>query len=71
MLRRRGGPPLPFSILPVAAVATGLGYGAGVLVGIHPVVQAAAGAAVFLAAVAAARRFPPELRDLLAHRTLG
>jgi O-antigen/teichoic acid export membrane protein len=65
MLRRRGGPPLPLGAVPVAAVAGGLGYAAGALVGIHPLVQAAVGAAVFLAAVAAAGRFPPEVRELL------
>jgi O-antigen/teichoic acid export membrane protein len=71
MLRRRGGPPLPLGVVPVAAIAAGLGYAAGALVGIHPVVQATAGAGVFLAAVGAARRFPPEVGELLGRRGSG
>jgi O-antigen/teichoic acid export membrane protein len=68
MLVRRGGPRLPLSILPVALIAGAAGFGAGRLVGIHPVIEAAVGALVFLAIVGLARRFPPEVRELLKRR---
>jgi uncharacterized membrane protein (DUF4010 family) len=71
MLVRNGGPRLPLSALPVAVVAALAGYAAGRLVGIHPLVEVAVGAIVFLLALAAMRRLPPELRDLLRRRTVA
>lgn len=68
MLRRRGGPPLPLSAVPVMLVAGVCGYGAGRLAGIHPLVEAVVGCLVFLAVLALLRRFPPELRELLTTR---
>jgi O-antigen/teichoic acid export membrane protein len=65
MLMRRGGPELPLRALPLAALAGGLGYLAGTLLDVHSVVRALAGAGVFLAVIAAAGRFPPEVRELL------
>jgi O-antigen/teichoic acid export membrane protein len=68
MLLRRGGPPLPLSAIAVTAVAGLCGYGAGRLVGIHPLVEAVIGCLVFLCVLAVLRRFPPELRELLTTR---
>lgn len=68
MLRRRGGPPLPLRVVPVAAIAAGLGCAAGLAVGVHPLVQMVVGAAIFLAVIVAAGRFPPEVRELLGRR---
>jgi O-antigen/teichoic acid export membrane protein len=70
MLVRRGGPRLPFSAVPITLVAGVAGYGAGRLVGIHPLVEVAAGATVFLLTLVAMRRFPPEVRDVLRRRTV-
>ncbi len=64
MLIRAGGPRLPFKVVPVALAAGALGYGAGLAVGVHPVVQAAVGSAVYLLAVAAMGYLPPEVRAL-------
>jgi O-antigen/teichoic acid export membrane protein len=68
MLMRRGGPPLPLSAVAVTLVAGLCAYGAGRLVGIHPVVSAAAGSIVFLAVLVLLRRFPPELREVIESR---
>jgi O-antigen/teichoic acid export membrane protein len=68
MLRRAGGPPLPLSAPPVALVAGLCGYGAGTLLGIHPLGEAVAGCFVFLVVLVLLRRFPPELRELLTTR---
>jgi len=68
MLRRRGGPPLPLSAVPVTIAAGGCGYAAGWLVGVHPLVEAVVGAIAFLAVLILLRRFPPELRELLLSR---
>jgi O-antigen/teichoic acid export membrane protein len=65
LLSRRGGPNLPLGALPLAAAAGALGYLTGTLLDVHPVVRALAGAAVFLVVIAAAGRFPPEVRELL------
>ena len=65
MLARRNGPPLPWSALAVTAIAGLCGYGAGRLVGIHPLVEAVTGCLVFLLVLVLMRRFPPELRELL------
>jgi hypothetical protein len=68
MLMRNDGPPLPLSSLPVGALAFGAGYTAGRLLGVHPMLDAIAGCVVFLAVLAALRRFPPELGELLRRR---
>lgn len=65
MLVQKDGPALPLAALPVALGATLLGYAAGALVGVHPLVQAAVGGAVFLAVLAALGRFPPEVGEML------
>ncbi|HEY1539259.1 MAG TPA: oligosaccharide flippase family protein [Solirubrobacteraceae bacterium] len=68
LLMRHDGPRLPLSVLPVAFVSGLAGYGAGRLVGVHPLVEALAGGVVFLLMLVALRRFPPELRDLARRR---
>lgn len=67
MLVRKGGPPLPLSVVPVALAAAACGWAAGTAVGVHPLVQTGVGAVVFLGVLALLRRFPPEVRELL-HR---
>lgn len=71
MLMRRDGPPLPLSSLLVAGVAFGLGYGAGWIVDVQPMLDATVGCVVYLAVLAAFRRFPPELGELLRRRPLA
>lgn len=71
LLMRDGGPRLPLAIVPVALGAGALGWLAGSLVGIHPVVEAAVGVAVFLALLLALGRFPPEVRELLRRRRVA
>lgn len=68
LLMRDGGPTLPLGAVGVAALAAGAGYGAGRLVGVHPLVEAAAGGLVFLAVLALLGRFPPEARELVRRR---
>jgi O-antigen/teichoic acid export membrane protein len=68
LLMRGDGPPLPLSAVPVGLAAGGGGYLAGSLVGIHPLVQAAAGALVFLSLLVVLRRFPPEVAELVLRR---
>lgn len=65
LLMRASGPPLPLSAIAVTAVAALTGYVAGTLVGVHSLVETAVGATAFLAVLALARRFPPEVRDVL------
>jgi O-antigen/teichoic acid export membrane protein len=68
LLVRKGGPTLPLSVLPVALLAAACGLGAGLLVGVHPLVDAFVGAIVYLAVLALLRRFPPEVGELLRRR---
>lgn len=68
LLTRRQGPSLPLAAVPVALAAGGGGYLAGALVGIHPVLQAAVGALVYLGLLVALRRFPPEVAELRLRR---
>ncbi|MGI8557506.1 MAG: oligosaccharide flippase family protein [Solirubrobacteraceae bacterium] len=68
MLVRRGGPSLPFGVIPVALTAGAAGFIAGFLVGIHPLVQTAVGVVVFLATLTVLGRFPPEVRETLGRR---
>lgn len=65
LVRARPGLGLPFSVLPVAAVAAGAGLGAGYLVGVHPVVQVLLGSGVYATVVVLLGRFPPELGHLM------
>ncbi len=67
-LVRRGGPSLALGIVPLALAAGAVSYVAGLLVGIHPVVQTAVGVAVFLGVIRVLGRFPPEVRELLQRR---
>lgn len=67
-LVRRGGPLLPFRSVPIIVGAGAAGYGAGLLVGIHPLVQTAVGIAVFLGLLLLLGRFPPEVREVLRWR---
>jgi O-antigen/teichoic acid export membrane protein len=69
LLMRRGGPPLPLSALAVTAAAALVGYAAGRLAGVHPLVETAVAAIAFLVVLGLLRRFPPELRDLLRGRS--
>ncbi len=68
LLVRRGGPQLPFGVVPVALTAGGAGYGAGLLVGIHPLVQTAVGIVVFLGVLRVCGRFPPEVSEVLSRK---
>ena len=68
LLMRNGGPRLPLLAVPVALAAGGLGYLAGSLVGVHPLVEATVAVATFLAVLLATRRFPPEVLELLRSR---
>jgi O-antigen/teichoic acid export membrane protein len=69
LLLRAGGPPLPLSAIAVTAAGFGAGYGAGTLVGVHPLLETAAGAIAFLTVLVVLRRFPPELRELVGRRS--
>lgn len=66
LVRVTPGLRLPLSVLPVAVLAALLGAGAGLLVGVHPIVQVLVGSGVYLAIVGLLGRFPPELGHLLA-----
>jgi O-antigen/teichoic acid export membrane protein len=68
LLVRKGGPTLPLSVLPVALLAAACGLGAGLLVGVHPLVDAFVGTVVYLGVLALLRRFPPEVGELLRRR---
>jgi O-antigen/teichoic acid export membrane protein len=61
-------PRLPLGVLPVSLVAAAGAIGVGLLVGIHPVVQAAVGGLTYLLLLAAFGRFPPEVKELLRRR---
>jgi O-antigen/teichoic acid export membrane protein len=65
LLARKGGPPLPLAVLPVAMFAAACGLGAGTLVGVHPLVEATVAGLVYLAVLGLLRRFPPEVRELV------
>jgi O-antigen/teichoic acid export membrane protein len=71
LLMRRDGPPLPLSAVAVTLSAGALGYAAGRLVGVHPLIEAVSGGIVFLVVLGAMRRFPPELREVLDLRRAG
>jgi O-antigen/teichoic acid export membrane protein len=64
-LVRKGGPSLPLSVLPVALVAAAGGLGAGLLIGVHPLIEAVAAAIAYLGVLVLLRRFPPEVRELV------
>jgi O-antigen/teichoic acid export membrane protein len=63
-----GRPKLPLGIIPIALVAAAGGLGAGLLVGIHPVVQTAVGALTYTLLLLVLGRFPPEAKELFTHR---
>lgn len=65
LIRARPELRLPLRAIPIALAAGGAGVGAGLLLGIHPVVNAIAGLAVYAAALALLGRFPPELAHAL------
>ena len=69
LMRSRQAPKLPVGVLPLALLAAAGGVGAGLLVGVHPVVQATVGALVYLVLLALLGRFPPEAGELM--RGLG
>lgn len=64
-LLRAGPASVPLAAAPVALIAGGVGYAAGRLVGIHPVVETAVGCAAFVGVLLACGRFPPEARELV------
>ena len=68
LLVRRGGPKLPLGAVPMVLGAGVAGYLAGSAVGLHPLVEASVGTAVFLGLLLVTRRFPPEVRELLRRR---
>jgi O-antigen/teichoic acid export membrane protein len=63
--RARPGLRLPLGAVPVAAIAGGAGIAIGHVVGIHAVVQVAAGTVVYGVVLALLGRFPPELSHAL------
>jgi O-antigen/teichoic acid export membrane protein len=65
LMRARPELALPLAAVPIALAAGGAGVGVGHLLGIHPVADAAAGLAVYGAALAALGRFPPEVGHAL------
>jgi O-antigen/teichoic acid export membrane protein len=65
LVRTTPGLRLPLGVLPVAALAAALGGAAGLLVGVHPIVETIVASGVYLAVVALCGRFPPELGHLL------
>jgi O-antigen/teichoic acid export membrane protein len=54
---------LPLGVFPVAAVAAAAATGAGLLVGVHPVLEVLLGSCVYFAVIWLLGRFPPELAD--------
>jgi O-antigen/teichoic acid export membrane protein len=56
---------LPLEVIPIALLAGGLGAGAGLLAGIHPLLDALVGTCVFALALVVMRRFPPEVGHAL------
>lgn len=71
LLVRKGGPRLPLTIIPLTAIAAGLGYAAGHVAGVHPLVEASVGGLVFLAVLALFGRLPPEIREVVTRRVRG
>jgi len=61
LARARPDLKLPLAGVPIVLAAGGAGVGAGRLLGIHPVVDAAVGLLVYGAALALLGRFPPEV----------
>ena len=73
VLLRRADPALrlPLVVVPVALAAAAAGVGVALLLGGPDVVRAPVGVLVFLLAVAALGRFPPEVRHALAARRVS
>ena len=67
LMRARPRLRLPFTVLPVAVLAGAAGFGAGALVGVHPLVEVLIATVVYITVVALMGRFPPEL----GHATSG
>lgn len=68
LLMRRDGPRLPLVAVPVVFAAAALGYLVSSMLGLHPLVETAVAVVVFLGALLALRRFPPEVLELLRSR---
>lgn len=68
MLMRRGGPRLPLGVVPIALGIGGVAWAAASLTGLHPLGQAVVGTVLFVGALAATGRFPPEVRELASAR---
>ena len=56
---------LPLDIVPIALIAGGAGFGAGRLVGIHPLIEVGVGACVYALMLVGFRRVPPEIAHAL------
>lgn len=56
---------LPFEIVPIAVAVGGVALGAGYLLGIHPVLDAAVATGVYALLLAAVGRFPPEIGHMI------
>lgn len=61
LVRARPELKLPLTAVPIALAAGAAGVGAGTMLGIHPVVDAAVGLVVYGAVLALLGRFPPEV----------
>lgn len=64
-LLRAGGPRLPILRSAVVVFCAGAGLAAGLLTGVHPILDTAVGAVVFAGGLLATGRFPPEAREAL------
>ena len=65
LLVRRDGPRLPLGAVPGMLLLAAAALGLGLLAGVHPIVQATVGVAVFLVGLVVTGRFPPEVREIL------
>jgi O-antigen/teichoic acid export membrane protein len=65
LMRARPGLALRLDAVPIALIAGALGVGAGVLVGVHPAIDAIVGLVVYGAVLRLVNRFPPEVGQAL------
>jgi O-antigen/teichoic acid export membrane protein len=69
LVRSGHGVRLPLSVIPVAIIAFGAAMIGSKVLGGHAVIQVAVGSLLYVLALIAQRRFPPEVRDAFFSRT--